>query len=309
MPHARATPRTRAVTSASSYRPHCPKAARLFKSSRQPQRPKTRPPGAGPLLQSGKEYPEPRNFHIFRPTAASAASTCRTAKQAAKAATHHPIQNPSLPRQRRGSRPAGRQRRNQHSHRPRAARPMLAQHLAPAPSRALHPIAALSKGCTPFQKLPPTAASQGAPAGRWPALAEREGRFETPPFPVRCAVSKLWHKNPHAASAASPPPPRSRRQKQRESVRFKILPCRAKGAAPVRSGRAAQQSASTSAAEPRRAAPRPIARPQPPAHRRSASPPSPVLSRLCTGAAPRPRNRPQAGAAPHRQKPPALPRV
>ena len=98
---------------------------------------------------------------------------------------------------------------------------------------------------------------------------------------------------PHAASAALPPPPptpRSRRQKQRESVRFKILPRRAKGAAPDRSGRAARQSASTSAAEPRRAAPRPIVRPQPPAHRRSASPHRPS-SAACAQAqrlAPRP---------------------
>ena len=135
---------------------------------------------AGPLLQAGKENPEPRNLHIFRLTAASAASTCRAAKQAAKAARKRPIQNPSLPRQRCGPRPAGCQRRNQHPRRPNAACPMLAQHLAPAPPRALRPIATLSQGCTPFQKLPPTAASQDAPAGRRPALAERDGKFRTP---------------------------------------------------------------------------------------------------------------------------------
>ena len=116
---------------------------------------------------------------------------------------------------------------------------------------------------------------------------------------------------PHAASAALPPPPptpRSRRQKQRESVRFKILPRRAKGAAPDRSGRAARQSASTSAAEPRRAAPRPIVRPQPPVHRRSASPrvrPQPPAHRRSASPPQSPASRRSAPPS----KAPALPRV
>ena len=124
---------------------------------------------------------------------------------------------------------------------------------------------------------------------------------------------------PHAASAATPPPA-AKQAANLEPTQFRILPRRAKGAAPVRSGRAARQSASTSAAEPRRAAPRPprpssatCAQAQRLAPRPSSAAcaqaqrlaPSPALSRLRTGAAPRPIVRPQPPA--HRRS--ASPRV
>ena len=48
------------------------------------------------------------------------------------------------------------------------------------------------------------------------------------------------------------PPPRSRRQKQQGNARFKILPCRPRGMAPVRPGRAALPTAPAPPRQPQR---------------------------------------------------------
>ena len=79
---------------------------------------------AGPLFQSGMEDLKHRHFpHASAVSSASEATPHTAAKRAEKAATKRPIQNPSTPSQRDGPRPAGRQRRNQHSRRPPRSAP------------------------------------------------------------------------------------------------------------------------------------------------------------------------------------------
>ena len=94
-----------------------------------------------------------------------------------------------------------------------------------------------------------------------PLLQERDGKLEAPRIPLFSelpptaykAVANPPHAGPNAASAATPPPPRSRRQKQRRTIQFKILPRRAKGAAPCAAGQRGNSHPH------RRSAPQPVA--------------------------------------------------
>ena len=116
-------PRSAPHGSRSTSHPRRHKAARLPKSRRKPQRAGTHSLECWPALtESGKEDFEHRRFPLFselpptthRPTANQRHTNLHTAskapssaaKQAAKAARKRPIQNPSMPSQRDGPRPA-----------------------------------------------------------------------------------------------------------------------------------------------------------------------------------------------------------
>ena len=131
---------------------------------------------AFPLLQSGKENPEPRNSHIIRSTAASAASPRREAGGKSRKETPDSKSFRAAPLARPPPCRAGGAATITHAA-PTQRAPCSRNTSHPRRRERFAPSPVLSQGGAPFQKLPPTAAPQGAPAGRRPALAEREGGF------------------------------------------------------------------------------------------------------------------------------------